>query len=227
MEKLPTPGTLSSIRTRCPCTARSLAARNRRVLVPVSGRTARGIVLIFNGLRTNSPTLLLHLRSWIGIKYPSVALRAVTCPHFKSLACTGVSLVRLGFRNRTGFHECPQCKSRSVWKADPYGTLEETLYRFLKLSPYRCARCDRRFLDSKILAADAPPAFTQRWLSRASRLLQRRPLDETLRLYSIFGQVQPDTAKDVTRRVVDRSFARTPTAVCEPGGLSEKSGLRA
>jgi DNA-directed RNA polymerase subunit RPC12/RpoP len=126
--------------------------------------------------------------------------------------------VRLGFRNKTGFHECPQCKSRSVWKADPYGTLEETLYRFLKLSPYRCARCDRRFLDSKVLVAEMPHLPKQRWLTRASRLLHRRPLDETLRLYSIFAQTLPTPSLQVRRPSRDRS-----AAVCEPEGLGEKA----
>lgn len=129
--------------------------------------------------------------------------------------------MRLGFRNKTGFHECPQCKSRSVWKADPYGTLEETLHRWLRLSPYRCARCDRRFMDSKIPVADAPPALMRRWLSRASRLLHRTPLDEALRRYSILGPV-PAPTRNAAPRWTDRS----PAAGIESGSLSEKSGLR-
>jgi len=132
-----------------------------------------------------------------------------------------VLLVRLGFRNKTGFHECPQCRSRSVWKADPYGTLEETLHRLLKLSPYRCARCDRRFMDSKIPTADAPPALMRRWLSRASRLLHRTPLDEALKQYSILG---PPSVPN--RRATLQWTDRQPTAM-EPGTLGEKSGLRA
>ena len=104
--------------------------------------------------------------------------------------------MRLGLRNKTGFHECPQCKSRSVWKADPYGALEETLHRFLRLSPYRCARCDKRFMDSKIPVPGAPPRLIRRWLSRASRLLQRTPLDEALRMYSILGPSLPTPRQD-------------------------------
>jgi hypothetical protein len=104
--------------------------------------------------------------------------------------------------------------------------MEETLHRLLKLAPYRCARCDNRFLDSKTLRADAPRPFVHRWLSRASRLLQRRPLDETLRLYSIFGQ--PDSAAEqVAQRSGDRSRVSSRDAVRETGGLGEKSGARA
>ena len=98
------------------------------------------------------------------------------------------------FRNKTGFHECPRCKSRSVWKADPHGTLEETLHRLLKVSPYRCARCDKRFLDSKVFAADAPAPRGKRWFayfrltaSRVLKSVQRTPLEE-LRLHSLFAQ---------------------------------------
>lgn len=105
-------------------------------------------------------------------------------------------LVRLAlknFRNKTGFHECPQCQSRSVWRADPHGTLEETLHFLLRVSPYRCARCDRRFMDSKVCAADGPAPRTNRWMaymrSVASRVLkstQRSPFDEVLKLNSLF-----------------------------------------
>ena len=131
--------------------------------------------------------------------------------------------MRLGFRNKTGFHECPQCKSRSVWKADPYGTLEETLHRWLRLSPYRCARCDRRFMDSKIPTADAPAPLMRRWLSRASHLLQRTPLDEALKRYSILGPV-PESTGNTAPRWIERS---KPVAAIEAGRLDEKSRLRA
>lgn len=93
------------------------------------------------------------------------------------------------FRNKTGFHECPRCKSRSVWKADPHGTLEETLHLLLRVSPYRCARCDKRFMDAKKVRADAPAPRVNRWLayarSTASRLMkskQRSPFEEGLKL---------------------------------------------
>ena len=143
----------------------------------------------------------------------------------------GVCLVRLGFRNKTGFHECPQCRSRSVWKADPYGTLEETLYRFLKLSPYRCARCDRRFMDSKIPPADAPVPSMRLWLSRAGstvlRLLHRRPLDEALKAYSLFGQTVPAAAARIATSRDARSPGRSQASVSESGHLGENSGARA
>jgi hypothetical protein len=109
-----------------------------------------------------------------------------------------------------------------VWKTDPYGTLEQTLYRFLKLSPYRCARCDRRFMDSKIPAPDTSPALMRRWLSRASRLLHRTPLDEALQKYSILGP-PPAPNRRATQQWSDRS---QPNGM-EPAGLGEKSGLRA
>jgi DNA-directed RNA polymerase subunit RPC12/RpoP len=143
----------------------------------------------------------------------------------------GVCLVRLGFRNKTGFHECPQCKSRSVWKADPYGTLEETLYLLLKLSPYRCARCDRRFMDSKIPPADAPVPSMRLWLSRAgstaSRLLRRTPLDEALKAYSLFGKTVPPAAARIAPSRDARSTGRSQASVGEPGNLGENSGVRA
>jgi hypothetical protein len=165
----------------------------------------------------------------IGINTRNVASRAATRPPgwVSHLCTTGVYLVRLGFRNKAGFHECPQCKSRSVWKADPYGTLEETLHRFLRLSPYRCARCDRRFMDSKIPASDAPPHLVRRWLSRASRLLHRTPLDEALKRYSIFEQPVPERAgRSTSQQRTDRSPSRSRSAGMEASGLGEKSGLR-
>ncbi len=105
-----------------------------------------------------------------------------------------VRLALRNFRNKTGFHQCPQCKSRSVWRADPHGTLEETLHLLLRVSPYRCARCDKRFMDAKVCAADAPAPQMRRWLdyarSVASRMLestQRTPFEEGLKLMSILA----------------------------------------
>lgn len=139
--------------------------------------------------------------------------------------------MRLGFRNKTGFHECPQCKSRSVWKADPYGTLEETLYLLLRLSPYRCARCDRRFLDSKILVADAPSPLLRQWLYRArstaSRLVRRRPLDETLKTYSLFGQTVPGLTGPIAQSRDSHSMNRSQSPVADSASLGGKSGVRA
>jgi DNA-directed RNA polymerase subunit RPC12/RpoP len=99
------------------------------------------------------------------------------------------------FRNKTGFHECPRCKSRSVWKTDPQNTLEDTLHLLLGVYPYRCARCDKRFMDAKASAAEASaPPNQNRWLaylrstgSRILRLVQRTPFEEGLRLNSILG----------------------------------------
>ena len=171
----------------------------------------------------------------IGIKYTSVASRAATRP--PAGPSIGVSLsieyvlevllVRLGFRNKTGFHECPQCKSRSVWKADPYGPLEETLHRLLRLSPYRCARCDKRFMDSKIPVPGAQPRLMRRWLSRASRLLHRRPFDEALRLYSIFSPPLSTPAGSIAPRLVDRSTSRPHPPGSESSGVAQNSGVRA
>jgi DNA-directed RNA polymerase subunit RPC12/RpoP len=78
-----------------------------------------------------------------------------------------VRLALRNFRNKTGFHECPRCLSRSVWKADPQNALEETLHLILRVSPYRCARCDERFMDAKKNAVDAPPLRITRWLTSA------------------------------------------------------------
>jgi transposase-like protein len=100
----------------------------------------------------------------------------------------GGALVRLTWK--TKFHECPQCKSKSVWKTGCNGTVEETLQGLLKLSPYRCAQCDKRFLDFR----KSNSSLSDRWLARAqstaSRLLrsvQRTPLGE-LKLNSIVSQ---------------------------------------
>jgi hypothetical protein len=119
--------------------------------------------------------------------------------------------------------------SRSVWKADPYGTLEETLHRLLKLSPYRCARCDKRFMDAKIPSPRAERPRVIRWMSRAfstaSRALTRTPLDEAFRVYSIFGHALTPTGR-MTQSVNERLVSRHQAAVGD-GGLGEKSGLHA
>jgi DNA-directed RNA polymerase subunit RPC12/RpoP len=107
-----------------------------------------------------------------------------------------VRLALRNFRNRAGFHECPRCKSRSVWKADPQGALEETLHLLLIVSPYRCARCDKRFMDSKVgsgTATETASPRISRWLASArsilSRVLTRRaPFEDGLRLNSIFAR---------------------------------------
>jgi len=114
--------------------------------------------------------------------------------------------VRLPLRNANGFHKCPRCESRSVWKMDSVGAYEKTVHSLLRIAPYRCAWCDKRFLDYKItepailssLAAEHP--WVLRGVSRAqmtatklrmarSRLLkvvQRTPLSE-LKGNSIFA----------------------------------------
>jgi hypothetical protein len=72
--------------------------------------------------------------------------------------------------------------------------LEETLQLLLRVSPYRCARCDKRFMDSKACAADTPTPQMSRWLayarSMASRMLrstQRTPFDDGLKLNYILA----------------------------------------
>ena len=91
-------------------------------------------------------------------------------------------------RNKTGFHECPRCKSRSVWKADPQSALEETLHLILRVSPYRCARCDMRFMDAK-LHTDIVPTRFSRWMasarsaaSRAMIFSRKSPFQDELKL---------------------------------------------
>jgi DNA-directed RNA polymerase subunit RPC12/RpoP len=101
-----------------------------------------------------------------------------------------VRLALRNFRNKSGFHECPRCKSRSCWKADPQNTLEATLHRVLRVSPYRCARCDMRFMDAKA-KLEKPPTRVGRWWasvrSRAARALtisRPSPFDDSLKLHS-------------------------------------------
>jgi DNA-directed RNA polymerase subunit RPC12/RpoP len=100
-----------------------------------------------------------------------------------------VRLALKNFRNKTGFHECPRCASRSVWKADPQNALEETLHLILRVSPYRCARCDMRFMDSKLHSDITPPTRISRWLTSARSLASRAmifsrkaPFQDELRL---------------------------------------------
>ena len=116
------------------------------------------------------------------------------------------------FRNKTGFHECPRCKSRSVWKTDPQNALEDALHLVLNVYPYRCARCDKRFMDAKASAAEiVTPPRTTGWLasiraagSRALSLVQRStPFEQGLQLNSILransDQGQGPLAKGVER----------------------------
>jgi hypothetical protein len=104
--------------------------------------------------------------------------------------------LRFAVRSQSVFHECPQCKSRSVWKADPFGTLEQLLHSYLKLSPYRCARCDCRFLDTKIASGDAPLPLVTRAIDRLRGWAQRTPYDSStgLALNAILGanSVKPE-----------------------------------
>jgi DNA-directed RNA polymerase subunit RPC12/RpoP len=104
--------------------------------------------------------------------------------------------LRFAVRSQSVFHECPQCRSRSVWKADPYGALEQILHNYLKLSPYRCARCDCRFLDTKISAGDAPLPLVTRAIDRLRGWVQRTPYDTStaLALNAIIGaaSVKPE-----------------------------------
>jgi hypothetical protein len=84
-------------------------------------------------------------------------------------------------------------------------------------------------MDAKIPVPSAERAVVSRWLSRAlstaSRALTRTPLDEALRVYSIFGPSSPPTGR-MAQSVNERSMSRQPGAVSD-GGLGEKSGLHA
>lgn len=68
--------------------------------------------------------------------------------------------MRLGLTRH--FHECPECKSRSVRRSVRETLLEATLFRILRVAPYRCTRCERRFLDFRLSRSDshAPSAAT-------------------------------------------------------------------
>jgi transposase len=138
-----------------------------------------------------TPTLLLHIRTLTVHKWRyRVAFAGSNgaeawVPHFL-LRCVDL---RFAVRSQSVFHECPQCKSRSVWKADPYGTIERVLHNYLKLSPYRCARCDCRFLDTKISTGEAPLPLVTRAIDRVRGWVQRTPYDTTtgLALNAIIG----------------------------------------
>ncbi len=115
------------------------------------------------------------------------------------------------FRKKSGFHECPKCKSRSVWRTDPLGALEETLHFLLRVSPYRCARCDNRFMDSKVVRPSDEPTRTSRWLAyvRAKFGLtprERPAFANSLNLKSI---LPPPTAnRDVAIAESEERFTR-------------------
>lgn len=107
-----------------------------------------------------------------------------------------------------------------MWKADPYGAFEQVLHSYLKLSPYRCARCDCRFLDTKISSGDAPLPLVTRAIDRLRGWVQRTPYDTNtgLALNAILtsGSVKPD-------RRFTSSIVHEPTQV--PAG--HPSGDRA
>ena len=145
-----------------------------------------------------TPTLLLHIHDLTGINGNiALLLRGATGlkQGSRSFRLRCVNL-RFAVRSQSVFHECPQCKSRSVWKADPYGTIERILHDYLKLSPYRCARCDCRFLDTKISTGDAPLPLVTRAIDRVRGWVQRTPYDSSteLALNAIIGtaSVKPE-----------------------------------
>ena len=119
-----------------------------------------------------------------------------------------VRLALRNFRNKTGFHECPRCKSRSVWRADPHGALEETLHLLLRVSAYRCARCDKRFMDAKAYAGEVTPAKPGRLVTLLRRMLKstERKSFEGLQLNTLFAANSekrearlPDSVRHMTK----------------------------
>src|ERR1700759_1584069 len=122
--------------------------------------------------------------------------------------------LKFAVRTQSVFHECPQCRSRSVWKADPYGSIEQVLHSYLKLSPYRCARCDCRFLDTKISAGDAPLPFITRAIDRLRGWVQRTPYDTNtaLALNAILGPASVKPERRFVSMVVEPSQAPTAHA---------------
>jgi transposase len=117
--------------------------------------------------------------------------------------------LRFANRSQSVFHECPHCRSRSVWKADPYGTIEQVLHSYLKLSPYRCARCDCRFLDTKISSGDAPLPFVTRAIDRLRGWVQRTPYDTNtaLALNAILGSASVKPERRFVSMVAEPSQA--------------------
>lgn len=117
--------------------------------------------------------------------------------------------MRFAVRSQSVFHECPQCKSRSVWKADPYGALEQVLHNCLKLSPYRCARCDCRFLDTKISSGDAPLPLVTRAIDRLRGWVQRTPYDTNtgLALNAIIGAASVKPERRFASIIADQTQA--------------------
>ena len=135
--------------------------------------------------------------------------------------------MRFALRSQTEFHECPQCRSRSVWKADPYGSLESILHRYLKLSPYRCARCDCRFLDSKIPSPDVPKPLVTRCFERMRGWVYREPFHAGggLKLSTFTPSRLPrESSRGFTQSLIDHSL--TAASGTSPANMREKPALR-
>jgi transposase-like protein len=54
-------------------------------------------------------------------------------------------------------HVCPQCGSESVRRSVRKGIIENTIFRLVGLSPYRCSDCDKRFIDMITRSAKTTP----------------------------------------------------------------------
>lgn len=69
------------------------------------------------------------------------------------------TLIRLGASARAGF--CPNCGSQQVHRSRRKNIAEKTILRLLAISPYRCARCDERYLTLGASRTEAPAQHEQ------------------------------------------------------------------
>jgi len=97
--------------------------------------------------------------------------------------------LRFAVRSQSVFTSVLSVGEPLCLEADPYGALEQVLHNYLKLSPYRCARGDCRFLDTKISSGEAPLPLVTRAIDRLRGWVQRTPYDTNtgLALNAILG----------------------------------------
>lgn len=62
-------------------------------------------------------------------------------------------------RPKARVHRCPRCKSLAIRRTLRDGFVEQMLLRLLKLAPYRCNDCEKRFFDFKA-TPQAPQSMT-------------------------------------------------------------------
>jgi len=47
--------------------------------------------------------------------------------------------------SKSSLHVCPHCSSENVYRQQARGIIERHVVRTIRIFPFRCASCDRRF----------------------------------------------------------------------------------